>query len=432
MNRRNTQDSIRLVAVLLYFLFITPGFLFSRKNYFSRADFTIFLITAAVSVFFVGLELFEYGHQSYRYRNAFVPRLLFAIRLLLLALPFAMLPVVSRFIGSVNSQYLRFAIPAHSFMLLSLIPFYANFAFSRAVSFGILAISIVLPVGFEIFIKNTDHWDTNALGFLTYRTLTIFFFYILAGLLSAEKKRSEENRRLMERLQDSESKLREYADRVAHTVALEERTRLARDIHDSLGHALTAIKIQLSKAEAYHNVDAEESMTAVKAAKNTAEDAMKDIRESLGRLNGEDAAVSLATGLPRLVKLLEDSGLQVEYRYEGDEKGYNYSVLMGLFRFVQEGVTNILKHASASQASLTVNLGKTEARIELSDNGVGFQIPTENSDSKENGYGLRGLRGRLELVRGIMNIYSEPGTGTQLCAVVPRDPVALIGRDDGL
>ncbi len=389
----------------------------------------MFFLTLLISILYLALEIFEYTHRSYHFKDTALSRLLFGLRLLILAIPYIGLPLVNRFIGPVGSKYIQFAMPSQTFMLLSLIPFYAHFAFSRSLSLFILILSLAIPIGFEFIARDTSHWDTNVLGFLTYRTLAILFFYVLAGLLSAERKKSEENKRLMERLKASEARLREYADRVAHTVALEERTRLARDIHDSLGHALTAIKIQLSKAEAYRDVDADESMTAVKAARTTAEDAMKDIRESLGRINGVDAAVSLATGLPRLVKLLEDGGLQVEYRYTGSEDGYNYSVLMGLFRFVQEGVTNILKHAEASKASLIVELGPTEARVELTDDGIGFSVPEEDSEKKQSGYGLRGLRGRLELVRGVMTIASKPGEGTSLCAVAPRDPVALIGRD---
>ena len=431
MNRRTAQDAIRLVTVILYFLFLTPGLLFSRKRDFDQGDAVLFLITAAVCILYVGIEVFEYVRSSYRYENPGLPRLLFLIRILLLILPIVLLPLISRTAGPVSDRYTRYALPGQTFMLLSLIPFYAHFAFPRGVGVGILAVSIALPVGFEIIVRDFSRWDANMLGFLTYRTLAILVFYVLAVLLDAERNRSDENRKLMKRLQTSESQLRQYAERVAHTVALEERTRLARDIHDSLGHALTAIKIQLSKAEAYHDVDAGESMSAVKAAKDTAEDAMKDIRESLGRLNGDGAAVSLKTTLPRLVERLEDAGLAVDYSYRGSEEGYNYSVLMGLYRFVQEGLTNILKHAEANRVSLTVELGASEAVIEILDDGAGFRTDDGDDEFGENRYGLKGLRRRLELVRGILEIDSQPGRGTRLRAKAPKDPVALIGEGEG-
>lgn len=429
MKHRNTQDAIRLVTVLLYILFLTPGFLFSRRGHFPRSDFALFLIMGFVMLLYAGIEAGEFIRASYRYRNANVPQILFFGRILLLALPYIFLPVISHTIGPVSSRFIRYTMPGHTTMLLSLIPFYAHFAFQKKYGVLSLFIALVLPICFEILVRQPESWDANVLGFLTYRTLTILFFYVLATLLAAERFRTEENRRLLEQLKASESQLRDYAGKVAHTVALEERTRLARDIHDSLGHALTAIKIQLSKAEAYHEVNPEESLTAVRAAKDTAEDAMKDVRDSLGRLNGEGAAVSLATGLPRLVKQLKDSGIEVEYTYNGKEDGFNYSVLMGFFRFAQEGVTNILKHASATKASLNVIFGADEGKIELIDNGTGFHVPQKNTDPKENKYGLWGLRRRLELVRGILEIESEPGKGTRLYAIAPRDPVALISEE---
>ena len=109
----------------------------------------------------------------------------------------------------------------------------------------------------------------DQLGFLVFRTVGIVFFYLLAWFWDTERRRSQENRRLLTELHASQRQLRQYASDLGKTVALEEGTRLARDIHDNIGHALTAIGIQLTKALAYFDVEAEQSRQAVIAAHTT-------------------------------------------------------------------------------------------------------------------------------------------------------------------
>ena len=422
---RNTQDAIRLIIVLLYFLFLLPGILVGNKyrgtDFASSIGFTTIL---SVGALFLLLELLEFFRWSYEYDTPLIPRVLFFLRLVLLTIPVSITLIYT---GSVAESHGLSLILVYA----GLMPYYAYYAFPKAISLPLLIAVVVLPPLTTTPPPPPEGVDGNLLGIIMYRTLSVIFFYLLAWLTDMERRRDRENRLLVKKLTESESRIRDFAERVGQVVALEERTRLARDIHDSLGHALTAIKIQLSKAEAYQSVNPDESAAAVKAAKETADDAMKDIRESLGRLNGDGAAVSLAEALPVLAKRMEDAGLEVEYTYSGSEDGYNYSVLMGLYRCAQEGVTNILKHSRADRAVLKLELGPELAVLEIGDDGVGFEVGQKSeSDGGTGRYGLRGLRHRLELVRGIFTVKSVSGEGTRLIASVPRDPVKIIGETE--
>ncbi|WP_037572068.1 sensor histidine kinase [Spirochaeta cellobiosiphila] len=425
VHKNNMQNAIRLISVFLYFLFLTPGLLLPpRKLSLLNGRWTYFFLYAASVLIFLGLEIFEYYKWNYKCTNKKIFLSLFIFRLaLVLAPPLAMLihsHEVDRFWGYQIYQ---------SFMLMSLLPFYAYFVFNHKISLYLLIIFMALPLGYDIYAGDLTNLDLNYIGFLTYRTLTYVFFYVLAFLLDKERQNVEENDRLLKELQDSENQLREYAGRIAHTVALEERTRIARDIHDSLGHSLTAIKIQLTKAIAFASVNYDESLNAINAAKASADDAMSDIRDSLRRLNGGESAISIKTALPQFVHRLEDNGIEVNYTYEGDESGYNYSVLMGLYRFVQEGMTNILKHAHCSHVDMIVSFGEEQGSIELTDNGKGFDIKESSPWEYGTGhYGLKGLYRRMELVRGTLSIKSKIGKGTTILSSVPKDPVVLLGE----
>ncbi len=419
------SEGIRLISVLLFFLFLIPGLLLPPKRpYSSTGNLLYYLNNGFLCLLFIGLEFMEYFRWSYRYGTRRIRRVFFLIRFLAILIP----PVLFLSLYPADDFFWHFHLNM-SLMFLGLLPFYAYFAFPRRISLIFLIIASLIPLGYEVFLKGMGEWDLTKLGFMMYRTLTFVFFYVLAWLLDRQNRSLEENRQLLEELRESESRLREYAGRIAHTVALEERTRIARDIHDSLGHSLTAIKIQLTKAIAYAPVDRDESDRAVKAAKATADDAMSDVRESLKGLNGRESIISLKDAFPLFVNRLRENGIEVTYTLTGEERDYNYSVLMGLYRFVQEGVTNILKHASPGQVILTASFGPEEGEVCLSDDGKGFVLDEKTLWNDETDhYGLKGLIRRIELVRGRMTVESAPGKGTTLCAVVPRDPVSLLGE----
>jgi len=95
---------------------------------------------------------------------------------------------------------------------------------------------------------------------------------------------------------------------------------------------------------------------------------------------------------------------------------------MALFRTVQEGLTNVQKHARATHVTLRVHLGEDEARVLLRDDGQGFdpEVSRTASDSERQTFGLRGIRERLEAVRGNFSLESHPQSGTELIATIPK------------
>ena|GEM_PF-3667322 len=126
-----------------------------------------------------------------------------------------------------------------------------------------------------------------------------------------------------------------------------------------------------------------------------------------------------------LIERIDNASLVVDLTISGDEIGYSRTALTTLYRAAQEGLTNAQKHAQASHVDIQIELGTRDGRLMLKDNGTGFyqRNLAEADSSRYNGFGLRGLKERLELVGGHMTIDSIPNQGTELYIVVPKDPL---------
>jgi len=420
VNNRDFKNNLRLMTILIFMLFQLPGQfrLFFTKSW--ELKYGTMLVPLSFSLCLLSylvLELLEYYRWKYRYSDKKIPTVLFLVRFFLLA----------------GVMVLTGITPDHPGLngCLTLLIFYSYYVFPFPVS---LSLCILTPL-FIMFSEIDSGVVSGVQGqfslfFATYKSLIIVMFYLFAYFWKKDRDISDENIKLVGELNQSEAQLREYAQRISKTVALEERTRLARDIHDSVGHALTAIQIQLSKAEAYYHLNHDESREAIREARESAREAMQDIRSSLGMLNEKELHFSLKENISSLAGRLKAAGYEVNLEYRGEDEGYNYAVIMAVFRLVQEGVTNILKHSGAAHVNLSLNFGPDEVLVVLEDDGRGF-IPGDLRREEETHYGLNGLFLRMELVRGKLEIQSEPGQGCHIKARLPRDPVSLIGENHG-
>lgn len=257
--------------------------------------------------------------------------------------------------------------------------------------------------------------------------LTLAFIASIAYLIRQERTSRLRAETLLHELEASHRQLQNYAEQVAELATTEERNRLAREIHDSLGHYMTVINVQLEKAIAFKARDAEAADQALKDAKHLASEALKDIRRSVGTLRSTPEKFSLAQALAGLVTHLGDGQMTIDFQIEGDETGFSEQSLQTLYRAAQEGLTNIQKHAQASRVTVHIKLEDQQASLMITDDGQGFDPALLAESKQESHYGLQGIRERLELVRGSFKVESAPNHGTSLLVTVPKNPLALLG-----
>ncbi|WP_165360827.1 sensor histidine kinase [Candidatus Chloroploca sp. Khr17] len=255
---------------------------------------------------------------------------------------------------------------------------------------------------------------------ITLLLVTYLGGYGLAYALLQERRAREETQHLLHELAEANDQLTRYAAEVAQLATMRERNRIAREIHDSLGHYLTVIGVQLEKAIAFDAVNPEEAGLAVKAAKGLTDDALTEVRSSVGALRETDETFTLQSALNVLVQNMQRSGLSVNVRWRGDEEGFSEQQLLTLFRAAQEGLTNVQKHAGAQQVLIEVSLDAETATLRLADDGIGFDWQAMQTG----GYGLQGLRERVELVQGEMTLDRSPAGGVQMVVVLPKEGIS--------
>jgi signal transduction histidine kinase len=247
----------------------------------------------------------------------------------------------------------------------------------------------------------------------------------MARVVMTEKASRTRAEQLFGELERSHQQLKIYAEQVAELVTAKERNRLARDIHDSLGHYLTVINVQLEKALAIRSKKPQEADQAVSDAKRLAREALQDVRRSVETLRTGEEAFSCVSAVNALVDQVRTSQLVADLRIEGSEAGFSKQGLMTLYRAVQEGLTNVQKHAGTAHVRIELLFEAHSACLRVSDNGCGFEPATlQNVQSGQaGGYGLRGIQERLELAGGLLHIESYLGAGTTLVVTVPKDPL---------
>lgn len=243
----------------------------------------------------------------------------------------------------------------------------------------------------------------------------LFLIIFLQTSLEEEKAHAS-NLRLLNDLAEANSNLKEYANQVEILTITRERNRIAREIHDGVGHYLTVIHMQIQAALAVMNTKPERSRETLERAAIQAKEALMEIRNSVAILREipEDTE-TLEEKIGRLLKQLGDSTIETHYNQIGDLITMPAQYEHTIYRSIQEGVQNCLKHAQASH--LWIELDTSDChRVKLSirDDGKGSQ---ENS----NGFGLTSLAERVRIQQGQFSAGNHPDGGFYLTVEVPYD-----------
>jgi signal transduction histidine kinase len=207
-------------------------------------------------------------------------------------------------------------------------------------------------------------------------------------------------------------------DTAARIAMAEERTRIARELHDIVAHAVSVMVLQVGAVRHELPAALSQDREALKGVEQVGRDALAEMRHLLDamREDGERAELGPQPGLDRLGALLQDvgrAGLPARLHVDGDPLDLPRGIDISAYRIVQEGLTNVLKHAHATQAEVALEYAPDQLRIEVSDNGHG----TERNDSR--GHGLIGIHERVKLYGGEMTTATTNGGGFSLTARLP-------------
>ncbi|MFN6463822.1 MAG: sensor histidine kinase [Nostoc sp. DedVER02] len=257
-------------------------------------------------------------------------------------------------------------------------------------------------------------WDWRLSNILLF-SLTLVFALLLINALLAERQSREQLEIAHLQLEITNQQLCQYALRIEDQATLQERNRIAREIHDGLGHTLVAQTIQINNTLLFWESNNDKALTFLKQAKELGAEALLEVRRSLSVLRSNPLqAQSLTSAIEKLLTdFQQTTGIEPAYKIDVPYT-LPTEVNTALFRIVQESLTNICKHAEAT--SVTVGLLAHAGMIHLSieDNGKGFN-PTQNTT----GFGLQGMRERAVALGAQLNLHSQLGTGCCISVSLP-------------
>jgi signal transduction histidine kinase len=215
------------------------------------------------------------------------------------------------------------------------------------------------------------------------------------------------------RERDARQRIEQLSAQVADLAAANERNRLAREIHDTLGHYLTVIHVQLEAAKAVVPTDVDKGLRAVNRAQTLAKDGLAAVRQSVKSLRDNTPVQSVTDQLRALVDAVQDDTISITLVVQGSERPVRPAVALALHRAALEGLTNVRRHARARSAEVTLTFTVAgHISLTVSDNGVG-------TVSAEGGFGLVGLRERAEDLGGRLQWITSPGKGFVLTVELP-------------
>jgi signal transduction histidine kinase len=391
-----------LVSIAMYFGVLLTFFL--RR---SQRDLTLLHPDVVIVTLGIVLLLCLDRLQEYVFRQKQVHRYA--------ALYFIALRVVLIEVVSYADQY------QFSTFLYLLIPFVGWSDLGSKIGYGLAG--FVWMVYFARFVQCTNcaanvHSTDNLLLF----TIGLIFVLTVSNGMVQEKASRQRAETLLRDLDNTHQQLKAYAEQIEELATTKERNRLARDIHDSLGHYLTVINVQLEKAVAYRTLKPDEADQAVSDAKRIASEALREVRRSVGALRNAGESFHFTAEVARLVQNIRSSSLRVTFDVDGSPERMSRQILETLYRAVQEGLTNAQKHAAASHIHIAAQFGADEARLVIADDGTGFD-PQNIAAQTGGSFGLFGVRERLMFVNGELTIESGSGRGTRLVIRIPN-PVA--------
>jgi signal transduction histidine kinase len=249
--------------------------------------------------------------------------------------------------------------------------------------------------------------------FLILNSSLVFCLSLVFVLLMMNAVLSERHSR--EKLAIANEKLREYAMRIENQATLEERNRIAREIHDSLGHSLTALNLQLETALKLWQSNPGKAETFLATAKELGSKALKDVRQSVSTMRSNplqekslDVAIaSLLENFHRSNGILPIYQINLEYPLPPE-------INTAIYRITQESLTNISKYAYATEVRLELTTTRGNLRLTIQDNGRGFDLGQNTT-----GFGLHSMRDRTLALGGEFNINSTPGSGCKITVNIP-------------
>lgn len=301
------------------------------------------------------------------------------------------------------------------FSAILLLPL-AGHAVFLAPGYWLYLINFLIVLGYAAAVKSySGEYDPI---WSTLPTILAGLIYIMVFTQMAidEERSKKEVERLVIELEDANLKLRSYANEVEQLTVIKERNRIAREIHDGLGHYLTTIHMQLQASQAIIDEDKEKAKDSIEKARSQSQLALIDVRRSVSTLRYDlTENEDLKDALDRAIRPCDWIGIHSHLKINNAERELNSQIKSTIFRIVQETVNNTCKYSKAKNYFCDLDFSDDKImHMTIHDDGLGMQ-------DVKTGYGLQGLKERIELLNGKINISTTSTNGFTIEIELPYE-----------
>ncbi|WP_235847706.1 helix-turn-helix transcriptional regulator [Paenibacillus tuaregi] len=214
-------------------------------------------------------------------------------------------------------------------------------------------------------------------------------------------------------IRDQYAVLEQYTSQMEHVTQLEERNRMSKDLHDTMGHAFTSILMGLEALRP--DVQSEEGRKRMDSLLGLTRKSLDEVRQYLHQAGSSGDNLTLVQSLEKLAGDFQRfSKAEVRFKSYGEDITLPKQMGMTLYRCLQESLTNAVRHGQASRIEVSLHVEDRQIRLEVKDNGLG-------ADDLQEGFGLQAMRERVTNLQGQLYIYSNQGEGTTVTCNLPRD-----------
>jgi signal transduction histidine kinase len=268
---------------------------------------------------------------------------------------------------------------------------------------------LAIIFGAEAFVARAD--PNGGIGDFVFSNVLFAVVWIVGFSLGRKFEEADEAK-------ERAARAEREREQQARTAVAEERARIARELHDVVGHSVSVMTVQASGVRRLLRPDQDREREALLVVERTGREALAEMRRMVGVLRRPEEAPALAPQpsldhLNRLVDQAREAGLPVELRIEGEAIQLPAGIDLTAYRLVQEGLTNVVKHAEATRAEVLVNYGDGYLEVTVRDDGKGLG----NGDG--GGHGLVGMRERVSVYGGEIDAGPQTGGGYRLRAKLP-------------
>ncbi|MFX4263285.1 sensor histidine kinase [Pelotomaculum propionicicum] len=240
--------------------------------------------------------------------------------------------------------------------------------------------------------------------------------YIFRRMMDAHNKMTQllrENKRQYQLIQEQNQMLVDYANQVEQITLLEERNRMARELHDTVGHTYTSIIMGMDAVNYLIEPAPEKAKDKLEVLLNVARNGLAEVRRNIHEIAPEGQELPLSQHIARITNEFSiHTGTNVSIFTEGEVHDTVLTVKMAIVRCIQESLTNALRHGQAKRITIRLCYNPEDIILSIEDDGLG-------TDQLTPGFGLNSMRERLEALHGALEIWSEKGKGARITCVIP-------------